>query len=95
MKIFALIGRSGTGKSSIEKQLEKLGHTRIVSNTTRPIREHEVDGIDYNFLTDKEFLKLKKKNQLIEHSQYRGWNYGIAKILYMCYRAIWAKTNTK
>ena len=48
-KIFALIGRSGTGKSTIEKQLEKLGYTRIISNTTRPIRENEQNHKDYHF----------------------------------------------
>lgn len=78
MKIFALIGRSGTGKSTIEKRLEKLGHTRIISNTTRDIREGEQQDIDYHYLTDKEFVELEDDNQLIEYTKYRGWNYGIA-----------------
>ena len=77
-KIFALIGRSGTGKSTIEKRLEKLGYTRIISNTTRNIREGEQQDIDYHYITDDEFEQLEKDNQLIENTIYNNWRYGIA-----------------
>lgn len=77
-KIFALIGRSGTGKSTIEKKLEKLGYTRIISNTTRNIREGEQQDIDYHYITDDEFKQLEKGNQLIEHTTYNNWRYGVA-----------------
>lgn len=77
-KIFALIGRSGTGKSTIEKQLEKLGYSRIISNTTRDIRENEQQNIDYHYITNDEFGQLEKDNQLIENTIYNNWRYGIA-----------------
>lgn len=78
-KIFALIGRSGTGKSTIEKQLEKLGYTRIISNTTRPIRENEQNHKDYHFLTDKEFSNLQDNDEFIEQTNYNNWCYGLTK----------------
>lgn len=77
--IFALIGRSASGKSTIEKVLEQKGYTRVVSNTTRPIRENEQNGIDYNYLTEDQFKELEQNNQLVENNTYRGWQYGIAK----------------
>lgn len=76
-KIFALIGRSASGKSTIEKNLEQKGYKRIISNTTRPVRENERKDIDYHYLTEKQFNKVQE--QLIEHTTYRGWNYGITK----------------
>jgi len=72
--IFALLGPSGSGKTSLEKILEEVyKYKRIISYTTRPPREHEINGIDYHFVTEREFI-LKN---MIESTLYRGWRYGI------------------
>ena len=58
--IFCLIGKSGSGKTTIaDKLLEMYGYTQIVSYTTRPPRtEYDTDHIfiskeEYDALTDK------------------------------------------
>ena len=74
-----LIGCSGSGKSTIEKELVKNGYEKIVSYTTRPKREGEIHGIDYHYINDKYFELLLEEKFFAEHTVYNGWYYGIAK----------------
>lgn len=75
--IIILVGESASGKSSIEKALVKNhGLQKVISYTTRPHRDGEVDGIDYHFITDKKFKELQSKNFFGEVGEYRGWHYG-------------------
>jgi guanylate kinase len=74
-----IIGCSGSGKSTIEKELVKLGYNNIVSYTTRPIRANETNHKDYHFIDDKEFHQLLSDEFFGEHTNYNSWNYGIAK----------------
>ena len=74
-----LIGESASGKSTIEKELVKNGLNKIVSYTTRAMREEEVDGIDYHFISKVRFLSLlDEHNFFAEYTIYNGWYYGIA-----------------
>lgn len=50
-----LIGKKSTGKSATELSLTKYIFEKIISYTTRKIREGEVDGVDYHFIGAKEF----------------------------------------
>lgn len=79
--IVVLVGESASGKSTIEKLIKDRDSSfeKIISYTTRPMRDGEKDGVDYHFITDSEFEKMKKNNAFIESAQYRGWNYGSAK----------------
>lgn len=78
--MIVLVGESASGKSSIEKFLvDNCGYNKIVSYTTRPPREGEVHGIDYNFITKSQFRRLKEQEFFAETAEYRGWYYGIAK----------------
>ena len=57
IKILAIVGKSGAGKDHILKCLkmcpiDKVNY--IVSSTTRPPREGEVDGVHYHFLQHPE-----------------------------------------
>ncbi len=78
------IGRSGAGKDYLMRQQVALGKTPIVSFTTRPIREGEVDGKDYYFVSRDEFQLLIKKDALTEYRTYETsvggvkdtWYYG-------------------
>ena len=75
-----LVGESGSGKSSIEKYLvENYGFKKTISYTTRPMRDGEVDGIDYHFISVEQFNKLKEQDFFAEDAIYRGWYYGTAK----------------
>ena len=86
--IIAILGKSASGKSSIEKALEKQhGYKRVISVTSRPIRQNEANHIDYHFVTDEKFQELINNDKLIEYRCYNTiennkpavWHYGITK----------------
>ena len=75
-KIVALIGKSGSGKDRILRELCSDGHYHeIISNTTRPIRENEVDGVNYHYLTNEEFARKKANGEMLETADFRDWAY--------------------
>ena len=57
-----ITGKSASGKDSIKNALLKDGYINICSNTTRPMRKNEKDGVEYNFLSEEEW----KKQEYIE-----------------------------
>lgn len=79
MKI-VLIGKTASGKTSIAKHLEKLGYDRIITDTTRPMREGEKNGVDYNFIDVAEFLANAKARKYAEYTYFNTkfgrWYYG-------------------
>ena len=78
--MIVLVGESASGKSSIERcMVDRYGFKKIVSYTTRPPREREVNGVDYNFISAEQFDELKKQGFFAETAQYRDWCYGTAK----------------
>ena len=78
--IIALCGKSASGKSTIQKTLaEEYPVHKIISCTTRPPREGEIDGVDYHFLTEDEFLAGSLNGDFLETAQFRGWYYGTRK----------------
>lgn len=74
-KIMVFIGSSGSGKTALVRGLNKDGIPVLVTHTTRAMRQDEVDGIDYHFVTEDEFMKIEK----IEYACYAGNYYGISK----------------
>lgn len=77
MRIVTITGKSGSGKSTIEAKLEKLGFIRLVSYTTRMPREGEVEGKDYHFRSKERFNQLFDKGYIIEKAEYAGNLYGL------------------
>lgn len=79
-KIVILTAQSASGKDTIYRQLIKKGYIGLITNTTRPPREHEVDGVDYHFLTKEKFDKLIEDGQMVEYRKYNTvfgtWYYG-------------------
>lgn len=80
--IFYLMGKSSSGKDTIFRRLmedEDLSLETIVSYTTRPIREGEVEGVEYHFVKDCEMEEMEKKGLVIEKRTYDTvcglWNY--------------------
>ena len=73
-----IIGPSASGKSTIEKELVKVGLPNIISYTSRPIRYGEVQDKDYHFISEEEFLSRFESGFFAEHTIYNGWHYGIA-----------------
>lgn len=78
--MIVLVGESASGKSSIERYLvENYDYSKVVSYTTRDPRKNEVDGIDYHFISESQFLELKEQGFFAETAIYNGWHYGTAK----------------
>ena len=76
-KIIALFGESGTGKDSIKKYLVKNENmNNIISFTSRPKRDNEIDNVDYHFITKDKFLQLMQKKKFLEVSIFNHWYYG-------------------
>ena len=75
-----LMGKSATGKDTLQQQLAKdYDIERVVTATTRPMREGEQDGRDYHFKTDAEFNELIATGSLIEYTEFNGVKYGCPK----------------
>ena len=72
---------SGAGKTTITKKIQqKYQSFKIsVSHTTRKPRPNEVDGVDYNFISKKEFESLIKKNEFYEYAKIFENYYGTHK----------------
>lgn len=81
-KIIVILGPSGVGKGTIEKNLfkdEKLKLKFSISATTRSKREDEINGVQYFFKNEKEFLELIEKNEFIEWNKHLNNYYGTLK----------------
>ena len=76
--IIVLSAPSGAGKTTLAHKLIKADKNLVfsVSCTTRPMRDGEKDGIDYNFLSVEEFKSNIAKNKFAEwalvHNNYYG-----------------------
>lgn len=73
-RIFYLMGKSSSGKDSFYKQLTKdqsLHLKKIVTYTTRPIREGETDGKEYFFVDEEKMYDLEKQGKIIEKRAYQ------------------------
>ena len=69
--IIALLGASGSGKSTIEKELSiHHGFEKIISHTTRQPREGEENGKDYWFTDNDTFNEVLKRGLFAEHDEY-------------------------
>ncbi|MDD6231765.1 guanylate kinase [Frisingicoccus sp.] len=81
-KLFCIMGKSASGKDTIFKKLtqdKNLNLKRVVSYTTRPMREGEQEGVEYHFVTTKRLEELEKKGKVIERRDYSTvhgiWSY--------------------
>lgn len=80
-KIFYLMGKSASGKDTIYKQIkERMPELKtIVIYTTRPIREGEMDGVEYYFVDDNKLQEFQRAGKVIELREYNTvhgvWKY--------------------
>jgi guanylate kinase len=72
---------SGAGKTTITKKIQqKYQSFKIsVSHTTRKPRPNEVDGVDYNFISENEFKNLIKNQNFYEYAKIFDNYYGTHK----------------
>ena len=85
-KLVVISGPSGAGKGCVVKELlniykEKNDLVHLsVSVTTRNPREGEVDGINYYFISEEDFLDKINNHELLEYNKYgTGKYYGTLK----------------
>jgi guanylate kinase len=71
-------GPSGVGKTTVASWLlENIDSIRLsVSCTTRPRRGQEIEGVDYFFLEESEFLRRRDRGEFAEWALVHGNLYG-------------------
>ncbi|KAM9186042.1 membrane-associated guanylate kinase, WW and PDZ domain-containing protein 1 isoform 4-T4 [Dugong dugon] len=71
--------QKGSPDHELQQTIRDNLYRHAVPCTTRSPREGEVPGVDYNFLTVKEFLDLEQRGTLLEVGTYEGNYYGTPK----------------
>ena len=75
--VIAICGEAGSGKDTLAAELVKAtGWNNIVSCTTRPPREGEVDGVNYHFLSNDDFAIKVLNREMLEATIFNEWCYG-------------------
>lgn len=82
--ITVYFGESGAGKDYYKKKAVEEGLLPIIAYTSRPMREGEVRGRDYNFVDKCGFEYLIEEGSLVEWREYHTkknkvydvWKYG-------------------
>lgn len=79
--LVVLSGPSGVGKDAVLARMKKLGRPfhYVVTATTRPKRAGEKNGVDYHFLSRKEFQQMIDRHQFLEWATVYGNYYGVPK----------------
>jgi len=79
--VLVISSPSGAGKTTICKNItEKVNNVSLsVSVTTRKKRKGEIEGKDYFFKTNEEFIQMMSNNQFIESAKVFGNFYGTLK----------------
>ena len=87
-KLLILTGRSASGKDSVLNELVKnYDFNRVITYTTRPMREHEKNGVEYYFTNKNIFTDMIDHGDLVEYRSYETsvngnsdtWYYGLGK----------------
>lgn len=76
--LYIVAAPSGGGKTSLVKNLiETLDGIRVsISHTTRSVRPGEKDGVDYFFITERQFIEMLDENAFLEHARVFNHLYG-------------------
>ena len=76
--LFVVSAPSGTGKTTVVERLVQLVPDLSLSRsyTSRPAREGETDGVDYNFITRARFEEMIAAEEFLEWADVFGNLYG-------------------
>lgn len=79
--LFIVTAPSGAGKTSLVKALVESTDALCVSvsHTTRAPREAEVDGVNYNFVSQEQFFAMREAQEFFESAEVYGNFYGTSK----------------
>jgi len=71
---------SGAGKTTLVKLIsDNKNLFTSISHTTRTPRSNEIDGVDYFFISKKDFEKLIKEDRFLEYAKVFNNFYGTTK----------------
>jgi guanylate kinase len=75
--LFVISAPSGAGKTTLVEGIRQTPNLFYsVSCTTRAPRADEIDGEDYQFLSDADFRERVAKGDFLEHAEVHGDRYG-------------------
>lgn len=75
MNLIYIMGKSASGKDTIYSMLkQKMNFSTYVMYTTRPIREEEIDGVTYHFISNEEMREYTDGKGTSELIEYRTYN---------------------
>ena len=75
--LFVISAPSGAGKTTLVEALRETSEfVYSVSCTTRPPRIGEIDGEDYQFLSEADFQARIQAGDFLEHAEVHGHRYG-------------------
>jgi len=79
--LIVLSGPSGVGKDAVLARMRKSERPfhYVVTATTRPRRAGEKNGVNYHFLSRKQFQQMIDKQQFLEWANVYGNYYGVPK----------------
>lgn len=77
-KLIVLCGKAGSGKNFIQNKVCADSRThKVISCTSRPMRDKEKNDVDYHFLNGDDFAEqLLMPDNFIEATVFREWCYG-------------------
>jgi guanylate kinase len=82
--MIVLVGKTATGKNTIRDKLVDMGFKPVITYTTRPIRDNEIEEMTYHYVSDNWFVEKEKEGFFIETTSYTVatgdvWRYGTSK----------------
>lgn len=79
--LFILTGPSGVGKTSVAMQLleRRTNLKKVVTCTTRPMRDGETNGVDYHFFDHETFQQMIDADEMFEWDRHYDNLYGSRK----------------
>ena len=70
--IVFIVGETGSGKDTVARQLQ---FNKVVSYSTRPMRNTDIEGINHHFITEKEAKNLITRKGIIAYTDKGGATY--------------------
>jgi guanylate kinase len=78
--LFTLSGPTAVGKNTLCSNIKQThDFVHVITCTTRDPRLQEQHGVDYHFLTEKEFKEKIQNNEFLEYTTHNGFYYGSLK----------------
>ncbi len=80
--LILLCGKSAAGKDTVAMKLNRVLQAKsypchiMISDTTRPKRKGENNGVHYHYLSSEQFLKRAAEGKYLEYTDFNGWYYG-------------------